>query len=179
MSMGRQLFWVGVMVAGVALVAPNLQSVEPGKAEEGPASTATAPAPGLPQAGMATGPSIGNGFASQELVREPDGHFYAEAQVNGARIRFMIDTGASFVALTREDAQRAGIPLGSQRATVMGAGGPVEVIPVTIDRIALGVLAATRVQGAVADELGVSLLGQSFLSRIANVEIHGDRMVLR
>jgi aspartyl protease family protein len=128
---------------------------------------------------LPTGSSVGNGYASQELVRDRNGHFYAEAQVNGARIRFMIDTGASVVALTRDDAQRAGIAFGSERARAIGAGGEVEVIPVTIDRIAIGPLEARDVRGAVADDLPVSLLGQSFLSRVGSVEIRGDRMVLR
>jgi aspartyl protease family protein len=123
--------------------------------------------------------ALGNGFASQELSRSPDGHFYAEAQVNGARITFMIDTGASMVALTPADAQRAGISLGSERARAQGAGGAIEVIPVTIDRIAIGSLAASQVRGAVVEELSVSLLGQSFLERADRVEIAGDRMVIR
>ena len=176
MSTGGTLFWAGVMVAGVVLMAPTLRVDPP------PSHTASIPEPvpeTAPQEDSLAQATVGNGHASQELVREPDGHFYAEAQVNGARVRFMIDTGATFVALTRDDAQRAGIPLGSARATAIGAGGPVEVIPVTIDRLAIGALSATQVQGAVADELAVSLLGQSFLSQVGTVEIHGDRMVLR
>ena len=55
----------------------------------------------------------------------------------------------------------------------------IEIIPVTIDRIAAGPLEARDVDGAVARELPVSLLGQSFLSRIGTVQISGDRMVLR
>ena len=176
MSTGGTLFWAGVMVAGVALVAPTLRVDSP----RNDAVSIATPSPETEMQDVSLAQATaGNGHASQELERAPDGHFYAEAQVNGARVRFMIDTGATFVALTRDDAQRAGIPLGSTRATAIGAGGPVEVIPVTIDRLAIGALAATQVQGAVADELGVSLLGQSFLSQVGTVEIHGDRMVLR
>ena len=164
------MFWAGVVILGVALMAPNLDDAETPAPVVAPRE-APAPEPEPPQAG--------NGFHSQELKRDADGHFYAEAQVNGARIRFMVDTGASFVALTRGDAQRAGIQLGSERSTAIGVGGPIEVVPVTIDRIAIGTLETTDVRGAVADELGVSLLGQSFLERIGTVEIHGDTMVLR
>ena len=99
--------------------------------------------------------------------------------VNGARVHFLIDTGASMVALTSADAQRAGIALPSQRVTAMGAGGEFEVIPVTIDRIAIGSVEARDIQGAVARELPVSLLGQSFLEQVGRVEINGDRMTLR
>ena len=91
----------------------------------------------------------------------------------------MVDTGASVVALTPADAQRAGIALPSERAKAIGAGGEIEIIPVTIERIALGPLEARSVRGAVAAQLPVSLLGQSFLNRVGSVEIRGDTMVLR
>jgi aspartyl protease family protein len=171
MSAGGQIFWLAAIVAGVAFVAPSLQPADPKPAAPQAAAETVEDEPAPIQ--------IGNGYASQELVRSPDGHFYAEAQVNGAQVRFMIDTGASFVVLTREDAQRAGISLGGERSTAIGVGGEVEVTPVTIDRVAVGSLAATGVQGAVADELNVSLLGQSFLAQVGTVEIRDDRMVLR
>jgi len=79
------------------------------------------------------------------LRRGPDGHFYADAQVNGTTIRFLVDTGASLVVLTREDAQRAGIQLPSARAMAMGVGGPIEVIPVTLDRPRFGTVGPRRV----------------------------------
>jgi len=174
MSAGGQIFWLAAIAAGVAFVAPSLH----------PGEQKPAPPQGQVEAAEAVADEplpirIGNGYAAQELVREPDGHFYADAQVNGAQVRFMIDTGASFVALTREDAQRAGIPLNGERSTAMGVGGAVQVSPVTIERIAIGSLAATQVQGAVADDLNVSLLGQSFLAQVGSVEIRDDRMVLR
>ena len=173
MTAGRTLFWAAMAVAGVMLIAPGLTPVEPSAEVIVPLEPEAALS--IPQADA----SVSNGYASRELVRSPDGHFYAEAQVNGARITFMIDTGATLVALTRSDAQRAGIALGAERATAMGVSGQVEVIPVTIDRIAIGPLAATQVPGAVAEDLPVSLLGQSFLAQVGSVEIRGDRMVLR
>lgn len=169
--MGSTLFWAGVAVIGVAVLAPGLGQV------------GTAPPPSVEsnatRSGQTATASVGNGLASQELQRAGDGHFYAEAQVNGARIRFLVDTGASIVALTPADAQRAGIALPSERSKAIGAGGEVEVMPVTLDRIAIGSLSANQVRGAVAPHLPVSLLGQSFLSQVGSVEIRGDRMVLR
>jgi aspartyl protease family protein len=174
MSAGETLFWTGVILVGVVMVAPRLDRADspapPAPVAE-PDKRASPPAPASARAG--------NGFASQELVRSPDGHFYADAQVNGARIRFMIDTGATAVALTAEDAQRAGIQLGHERAVARGVGGLVEVIPVVVDRIAIGALEARQVRAAVVDELEVSLLGQSFLSQVGSVEIRDDRMILR
>lgn len=124
----------------------------------------------------------GNGLAATTLTRATDGHFYADALVNGATVRFLVDSGASAVVLTRADAQRAGISSGTGEftATGQGAGGAVALKPVTIDRIAIGPVAATGVRGAVAErELGISLLGQSFLSRVGHVEIAQDQMRLR
>lgn len=169
MSTGGTLFWAGLLIVGVTLMAPGLDSVE--KMPVRPASVEEEePDESRP---------AGNGFASRELIRSPDGHFYADAQVNGAQVRFMVDTGASFVALTRSDAQRAGIQPSADPETAMSAGGEVDVVPVTIDRLAIGSLAATRVRGAVVDDLEISLLGQSFLERVGSVEIRGDRMILR
>jgi aspartyl protease family protein len=168
MSAGSTLAWVGLGLIGVALLAPSL-----GRAP------APVTAPAAPVAAPPAFAPAGNGVAGRALTRSADGHFYAEAQVNGARIRFMVDTGASMVALTAADAQRAGIALPTERAQALGASGAVEIIPVTIERIAVGPLEARDVRGAVAQGLPVSLLGQSFLGRIGSVEIRGDTMVLR
>ena len=173
MSTGGTLFWSGVVLIGVALAAPGLQRADseaPATRPEGDKRVPSAPVR------QASAPA---GQAGQELVRGPDGHFYADAQVNGAPIHFMVDTGATAVALSREDAQRAGLQLGPERSVARGVGGLVEVIPVTIDRITLGGLEARHVRAAVVDDLDVSLLGQSFLSQVQSVEIHSDRMVMR
>jgi len=129
-----------------------------------------------------TTPDAGNGFAGATLTRKADGHFYADARVNGATVRFLVDSGASAVILTRADAQRAGIMAspGEFTAEAQSANGAVKLKPVTIDRIAVGPVAADSVVGAVA-EVGppLSLLGQSFLARVKRVEIEGDAMRLR
>lgn len=169
MSTGNIWAAAGLGLIGVALLSPTVRRGEPAAV-----AVEAAPAPASPAP-----PSAGNGIASRELSRSPDGHFYAEAQVNGARIRFMVDTGASVVALTPADARRAGIALPDERARARGAGGEIEVIPVTIERLAIGPLEARDVRGAVADGLPVSLLGQSFLGQVGSVEIRGDVMVLR
>lgn len=176
MSVGNALVCAGALIVGVALVSPSLKS---GGANMVATSAAPPPASatGAPTRVSSTDPVIAP--SPRELRRGPDGHFYAEAQVNGTTIRFLIDTGASVVVLTRRDAQRAGIQLPSERATAMGAGGPIEVIPVTLDRVAVGGIEARGVRAAIADETPVSLLGQSYLQRVGSVEIRGDTMVLR
>ena len=175
MSAGNGLVFGGLALIGVGLLSPVFKSeIKPVPPGDGTAAVANAVSP--PKrlgAGRATASS------PRELRRGPDGHFYAEAQVNGTTIRFLVDTGASVVVLSREDAQRAGLQLPSERSVAMGVGGPVEVVPVTLDRVAVGGIEARGVQAAVAQDLPVSLLGQSWLQRLNSVEIRGDTMVLR
>jgi aspartyl protease family protein len=169
MSAGNVLVCAGVALIGVAMVSPSLKS---GSA----AAPVVREAAGPKQVQSSNPVTVSS---PRELQRGPDGHFYADAQVNGTTIHFLIDTGASVVVLTRADAQRAGIQLPSARAMAMGVGGPIEVIPVTLDRVAVGGIEARGIQAAIADEPPVSLLGQSYLQHLGSVEIRGDTMVLR
>ncbi len=131
-----------------------------------------------PRVAAATTPSV-SGVANQRITRSFDGHFYVTAQVNGVPIRFMIDTGASMVALSADDADRANVPMDGRVGLARGAGGDVEMTQTRIDSIAVGGLTARAVRGAVVDQLDTSLLGQSFLSQLQSVEISGDTMTLR
>ncbi|UVO54916.1 TIGR02281 family clan AA aspartic protease [Sphingomonas sp. SUN039] len=116
------------------------------------------------------------------LQREADGHFYADATVNGATIHFMVDTGASSVALTQADAQRAGMFFSANDFNQIGrgAGGEIALRSVSLDRVAVGNIEARDVRGVVIGGDGdMSLLGQSFLATLGGVSIEGDTMVLR
>jgi aspartyl protease family protein len=122
----------------------------------------------------------GNGIASVELQRAPNSHFYADALVNGSPVRFIVDTAATSVVLTRADAQRVGLLGGDFSVRGRGAGGEVRLMPVTITRLAVGPVGAEQVPAMVAEDgLQVSLLGQTYLQRVGTVTIEGDRMVLR
>lgn len=123
----------------------------------------------------------GNGIAEVVLKRASDGHYYARAEVNGTEIRFLVDSGASIVALSRADAVRAGIPVNDGEFTDVAqtASGTVQMKPVTLNRVAIGPVAAERVRAAVLPGEGMSLLGQSFLTRIREVEISNGEMRLR
>ncbi|MCL6683154.1 retropepsin-like aspartic protease family protein [Sphingomonas alba] len=128
--------------------------------------------------------SLDTGSAAGDAVtlqRQPDGHFYADPEINGARVHMLIDTGATAIALTRDDARKAGIgiSIGMPNVIGQGAGGDVRGEYVTVDRIKLGEKTAEAMNAVVLDGGGVSLLGQTFLSKFASVEIHGDTMVLR
>ena len=115
------------------------------------------------------------------LVRSPDGHFYADAQVNGVTVRFLVDTGASGVALSAADARRVGLPFFPTEFTAVGRGASGEVRGklVTLDRVTLGGKSVENVGGAILEGSEMSLLGQSFLSRMGTIEMTPDRMVIR
>jgi len=101
--------------------------------------------------------------------------------VNGSRIGFLVDTGASVVALTGADARAAGLAWSAAdiRPVAQGASGPVSGVSVTLDNVTLGGHEARNVAAVIVpDGLPVSLLGQSFLSTIHPVRIEQDRMVL-
>jgi aspartyl protease family protein len=116
------------------------------------------------------------------IERSDDGHFYVNADVNGQLVHFLVDTGATAVVLTMADAKHVGLPFAPERFTVVGRGasGDTRGELITIGRVAIGRKEAFDVKGVVLDEgLDISLLGQSFLSRVGTVVIDGDTMVLR
>lgn len=116
------------------------------------------------------------------LDREGDSHFYADADVDGTSIRMMVDSGASIVALTRRDAEAIGIDVDRlpSAGSAQTAGGVVPLRPVMLDSVEIDGVEVRGVQAAVIDaDMGVSLLGQSYLSKLASVKIEGDTMTLR
>lgn len=115
------------------------------------------------------------------LQREYDGHFYADVTIDGVPSRMLVDTGASVVALTGDDALAMGLYWDeSQVAPVaQGASGTVYGVNTSLPRMRLGDFEAQDVRAVIIPEgLGVSLLGQSFLETIDHVRIADDRMVL-
>jgi len=115
------------------------------------------------------------------LPRADDGHFYADVVVDGGSANMMVDTGASIVALTAGDADAAGVQWSEDQVqpVARGASGTVYGVPVMLGRVQVGDLEAQQVEAIVVPEgLDVSLLGQSFLSKIQRVEIEQDRMLL-
>jgi len=116
-----------------------------------------------------------------ELPRRQDGHYYLTATVNGAKIDFAIDTGASQIVLTQADATRAGIDTSGLAyiGRALTANGEVATAPVRLDTIAIGPFTDTGVPAVVnRGELDTSLLGMSYLTRFAKVEFDGTRMLL-
>lgn len=116
------------------------------------------------------------------LGRSADSHFYADAEVDGRSVRMLVDSGASIVALTRRDAEAIGIDVDGLpiSGTARTAGGDVPMRTVMLDSVEVDGIEVRQVQAAVVDaDMGVSLLGQSFLSKLAAVNVEGDTMTLR
>lgn len=128
----------------------------------------------------ATEPTDRNGM--EELRASADGHYYATAEVNGWPLDVMVDTGASMVALTYEDAERTGLRLNASdfTARVNTANGPAAVAPVVLDRVSIGGIEVRNVRAAVCERgrLDKTLLGMSFLSRLERVDISQGRLTL-
>jgi aspartyl protease family protein len=163
--------FIGAMMPSTPRAAPeSTATIVEGGARSGYSETRKTPS---------TNVDLGSGVIT--LDRASDGHFYAEVQVNGTPINFMVDTGASSIALTREDAQRAGVALspGLDQVVGNGASGEVKGQFVTLDRVNLGIKEVRSAQAAVLYGGTQSLLGQSFLSQFGSVAIEGDRMILR
>lgn len=115
------------------------------------------------------------------LEREGDGHFYVPVRVDTRDYRMLVDTGASMVALTGEDARDIGIDWdpGALQPVARGAGGAVMGVSVRLPELAVGDFVARDVEAVVIpDGLPISLLGQSFLSHVENVAISGDTLTL-
>lgn len=119
---------------------------------------------------------------SEELKAHADGHYYARAEINGRSLDVMVDTGASMVALTYEDAERAGLRLRPSdfTARVSTANGYAAVAPVTLDRVSIGRITVRNVHAAVTERgrMDKTLLGMSFLSRLERVDISAGRLLL-
>lgn len=116
-----------------------------------------------------------------QLEREGNGHFYTEVLVSGESVLMLVDTGASTVALTTEDAERIGIDFAEDEFEPIGTGasGAVRGMRVVLNSVAVDDKEVTAVEGAVIEGLEVSLLGQSYLSKLESVNISGDTMILR
>jgi aspartyl protease family protein len=143
----------------------------------------TAPAP-VALAARPAGPAAPATSASRSVVvpRDARGHFQVDGRVDGLRLSFMIDTGASVIALTTSDAARLGIhpaPL-EFVAQVKTANGMVRAAPARLDAVEVGDLVVRDVAAVVLPDeaLNDNLLGLSFLSRLRRFEYSDGQLVL-
>lgn len=124
----------------------------------------------------------GDSYGDVTLRATDSGHFETAAEINGRDVDVMVDTGATLVAMTFEDAERAGIYLKPTDFTnsVSTANGIAKVAPIEISSISIGDITVRNVRGAVAErgKLHRTLLGMTFLGRLSRVEMRKNALVL-
>ncbi|WP_299471226.1 TIGR02281 family clan AA aspartic protease [uncultured Roseibium sp.] len=131
---------------------------------------------------LAPGLAVTQPDGSILIVRDASGHFVVDGRVNGSRTNFLLDTGASAVVLTFNDAKRAGYDPAELSFTVpvSTANGRAMVAPIQIDTISVGDHTFSNVRGFVARDgsLGGSLFGLTALDRLRSWRIEGDRLIM-
>lgn len=115
------------------------------------------------------------------LERSSDRHFYADADVNGQPVHFLVDTGASEIALTEEDARKVGLQVDPQKYELIGHGasGMVRGQYVELKKVDLGGIHQTSAKAVVVQGASVSLLGQPFLENVDEIVIRKGEMTLK
>lgn len=158
---------MGLAVASALTTAWWLNHAGPrGQAEAATPVVAYAAAQGLPA----------------QVLKAADGHYWADARIDGQAVRVMVDTGASVVALTPVDARRLGLRLtpADFTGTVITASGSVRAAPVQLAEVAVAGARVDAVEALVVEHgLPHSLLGMSYLGRLSSFSATPAGLTLR
>jgi aspartyl protease family protein len=145
-------------------------------------ATATTPAMARSLTVSDAAPSADAGIRSLSISRDPRGHFQTEGRIEGQRIGFMIDTGASVIALNEKSAAQFGLrpTRADYNATVTTANGTIKAARTRLAMVEIGGLIVRDVDAMVLPDeaLSENLLGLSFLSRLKRFEYANGKMVL-
>lgn len=164
--------------AGIVVVAIfTVRYVDAGGLERQPAEPRA-----VPRAASVTPASSSYGYEVR-IAAAPDHQFYVNADVNRRAARFLVDTGASYVALRDTDAREAGIYTSWTDYTypVHTANGETKAAFITIDEIEIGGIRINGVKAFVLkdEQLNINLLGMSFLSQLESVEARKGELLLK
>jgi len=127
-----------------------------------------------------TGPTPASPSQSATLTADPRGHFVVDGQINGGPVRFLVDTGATTIALSSGDATRLGIDYRKGLPGMMGtANGMATAYALKLDTVRVGDIVLNNVDAAVMEgnPMPFALLGMSFLNRM-EMKREGQTMVL-
>jgi len=170
----RELLLASAVIVVVAVAAPNLFTRY---MERSGAATVRPAAAEVVTEGHATDPSV----RQFEVKAARDGHFYVDAEINFRRVRLMVDTGATVVALRQSDAAAAGLRLvpADFRYPVQTANGTAAAAQATLDSVAVDDIEVHNVRALVIPDaqLSISLLGGSFLHALDRFEVTDGRLV--
>jgi aspartyl protease family protein len=127
---------------------------------------------------VAVSTTTSNGHVTA-IPKSANGHFYATAVVNAKAVRFLVDTGASMIALTPADARRLGFTDLVYDAEVSTANGKTAVARITLSSVTVGQSTVRNVEGVVVKEgLSDSLLGMSYLGKLSRMEVTQSSLIL-
>ena len=116
------------------------------------------------------------------LLAADNGHFFSDVDLNGRTVNVVVDTGATGVALSYEDARAIGLRLSDAEFTMESqtANGTARIAPIMLDRVRIGEIEVRDVEAFVAEpgKLFQTLLGMSFLRRLSHIDIRGRELVL-
>ena len=132
--------------------------------------------------GLQTSDSSEASGGAAEIAKSQDGHYWAEASVDGQRVRFLVDTGATAVALTLDDAERLGIHTKDLNYgySVTTAAGPARAAEVKLASISVAGARVDDVDALVIEKgLPTSLLGMTYLGRLSRFEATQTALILR
>lgn len=164
------IVFAGLMVAAGSLVASWLDKTPPRSAKPEPVVAAAVQTPAA------------SGRRTMTIARDRRGHFQVDARVDGRRLDFMVDTGASVIALTANDAKRLGIfpAFNDYTVRVQTANGTVKAAPVTLGSVDVGGLVVRDVPALVMPDkaLNENLLGLAYLTKLKRFEYAGGKLML-
>jgi aspartyl protease family protein len=166
------MIFAAIMIALGTFMAQLADRMTPALANTAPRKAAIVEAPAPASSGLRT-LSIG---------RDARGHFETEGRIEGQRIGFMVDTGASVIALNETSAARFGLrpSRGDYKASVATANGNVKAAPTRLAMVDIGGIVVRDVDAIVLPDeaLSENLLGLSFLSKLKRFEYANGRLVL-
>jgi aspartyl protease family protein len=138
---------------------------------------------GLPSVSQTTAAEMLQLNAATALKAGQNGHFIVKAEINGRNVKVMVDTGASAVALSYEDAKDIGLHPGNldYNIPVSTANGMVKAAGVNLDKVEIDGVRVSDVQGLVMPDGAMrgSLLGMSFLSKLKSFKVEDGVLYLK
>jgi aspartyl protease family protein len=173
-----QLKYVLVIGAAAVVVAPKIPAyLAEFKAQQAaPVKAASAVVPAPRAAG-------GGGLGVVELPAGPGGHYFADVEIEGARLRMLVDTGATVIALSGDDADKLGLrPAPSDfNVPVSTANGVNNAARARLREVRIGSINVAGVEALIMPRAAgtQSLLGMSFLKRLSSFNVDSQRLVLR
>lgn len=150
----------------------------------GPSAPSASPAPASALAPAADAHAVyRSGLGVVEIKPDHNAQFTTEIEINGARIHALVDTGASHVVLTADDARAVNIdpPPSAYKVTAQTANGVAYLAPARLRALRVGEITEYNVDALVAKpgQTGISLLGMSFLKNLSSFQVADGRFVMK